>query len=89
MVGGTEWLGLAGAHVNSGSDYARFVYFTNGGFPLATGGYTDFAYADLSSAISSNTTGLTSAAVFHDRVYLGFLDPSTQSPEGFASAGGT
>jgi len=80
VVGGTEWLGLAGAHVNSGSDYARFVYFTNGGFPLATGGYTDFAYADLSSAISSNTTGLTSAAVFHDRVYLGFLDPSTQSP---------
>jgi hypothetical protein len=79
-VGGTEWLGVAGAHVNSGSDYARFVYFTNGAFPLAPGGYTDFAYTDLAGAISSSSTGLTSAAVFHDRVYLGFLDPSTNSP---------
>ena len=80
MVGGTEWLGLAGAHVNSGSDYARFVYFTNGGFPLATGGYTDFAYTDLSSAIASSAVGLTAASVFHDRVYLGFRDGGSQSP---------
>jgi uncharacterized repeat protein (TIGR01451 family) len=80
IVGGTEWLGLAGAHVNSGTDYARFVYFTNGTFPLATGGYTDFAYTDLSSQVSSSTSALTSAAVFHNRVYLGFRDTSTQDP---------
>ena len=79
MVKGTEWLGVSGAHVNTGSDYARFVYFTNGGFPLASGGYTDFAYSDLSGAIASSATGLSSAAVFHDRVYLGFLDPG-QAP---------
>jgi hypothetical protein len=80
IVGGTEWLGLAGAHVNSGTDYARFVYFTNGTFPLATGGYTDFAYTDLSSQLSSSTSALTSAAVFHNRVYLGFSDGSASSP---------
>ena len=74
VVAGTEWLGLAGAHANAGTDYARFVYLTNGGFPLATGGYTDFAYADLSSAVSSSTNSLTAAAIYHDRLYLGFQD---------------
>jgi len=80
VVAGTEWLGLAGAHVNAGTDFARFVYLTNGGFPLASGGYTDFAYADLSNNVSSSTSSLTAAAVYHDRLYLGFQDGSGLSP---------
>ncbi len=80
VVAGTEWLGLAGAHVNAGTDYARYVYFTNAGFPLAAGGYTDFTYADLSSNLSYSTRSLTAAAVYHDRFYLGFQDESGASP---------
>jgi len=80
VVAGTEWLGLAGAHVNAGTDFARYVYLTKAAFPLATGGYTDFAYADLSSNVPSSTTSLTAAAVFHDRVYLGFQDGSGSTP---------
>ncbi|MBS2021892.1 MAG: hypothetical protein JST92_05740 [Deltaproteobacteria bacterium] len=81
-IGGTDWLGAAGAHVNSGSDYSRFVYLTNPSFPLASGGYTDFAYVDLSGSLdlSSSTDALTSAAVFENRMYFGFHDASALTP---------
>ncbi|MFL5313130.1 MAG: hypothetical protein ACJ79H_22075 [Myxococcales bacterium] len=74
VIGGSEWLGLAGAHVNAGTDFARFVYLTNPGFPTTAGGDTDFAYVDLSSSVSSSATSLTAAAAYHDRLYLGFQD---------------
>lgn len=75
VVAGTEWLGVAGAHTNGGTDYARFVYFSSPGFPLAAGAI-DLAYSDLVSSpyLSQSTRGATAAAVFHDRVYLGFQD---------------
>ncbi|HYR20514.1 MAG TPA: hypothetical protein VEQ15_13540 [Myxococcales bacterium] len=79
VIAGTEWLGLAGAHANAGTDFARFVYLTQAGFPLATGGYTDFAYADLSNKVSSSTVSITAAAAYHDRLYLGFQDGSGSS----------
>jgi len=53
---------------------------TNPGFPLATGGATDFAYTDLSNNVGSSTSSLTAAAVYHDRLYLGFQDGSGASP---------
>ncbi len=76
VVAGAEWLGVAGAHTNGGTDYARFVYFSSPAFPLASGGAIDFAYSDLVSSpyLSQSTHGATAAAVFHDRVYLGFQD---------------
>jgi hypothetical protein len=80
VVAGTEWLGLAGAHANSGTDYARFVYLSSTQFPATPAGGTHFAYVDLVNDIPSSANSLTSAAVFHDRLYLGFQDGSGQSP---------
>ncbi|HMC69896.1 MAG TPA: CARDB domain-containing protein, partial [Mycobacteriales bacterium] len=41
VISGMEWLGVTGAQAGSGTDYARYLYLTNPGFPLATGSYTD------------------------------------------------
>src|SRR5205085_3137391 len=54
VVAGTEWLGLAGAHANSGSDYARFVYLSSTQFPASSAGGKHFAYVDLVNDIPSS-----------------------------------
>ena len=74
LVSGTEWLGLTGAYPGGATDSTRYVYLTAPGFPLATGGVTDFAYSDLGSAPPATATNVSSAVVFHDRLYLGFQD---------------
>ncbi|MFL5365539.1 MAG: hypothetical protein ACJ781_08700 [Myxococcales bacterium] len=74
LVSGMEWLGLTGGYPAGATDSSRFVYLTASGFPLATGGVTDFAYSDLGSASPATATDVTSAVVFHDRLYLGFED---------------
>jgi hypothetical protein len=76
FVSNTEWLGLTGAHVNTGADYARYLYLTKPGFAPAAGGYTDLAYSDLGSAAPTSGTNATSATVFHNQLYVGFQTSS-------------
>jgi hypothetical protein len=73
VVSGTEWLGLTGAHVNTGADYPRYVYLTNRNF-VPAGAYTDLAYSDLGGSAPTSATNVTSAVAFHNQLYVGFQD---------------
>jgi hypothetical protein len=68
---GTEWLGLVGAHVNTGTDYPRYLYLTNPTFQ-PVGIYTDLAYSDLGGSAPTGATNATSAVVFQNQLYVGF-----------------
>ena len=78
-IGGTDWYGGAG---EVGSGGARFLYLTNGQFPLAAGGSDDLAYVDLKNVTGAPRSArtVTAAHAFRDRLYLGILDTSLLSP---------
>ncbi|GAC1536018.1 MAG: hypothetical protein NVS2B9_01590 [Myxococcales bacterium] len=75
---GVEWLGLAGG--TPGRPGTNMVYMTNTSIPLVAGA-DHFAYVDLGAGILTNysTLTLTAAHLFHDRLYLGFLDNGARS----------
>jgi hypothetical protein len=72
VVSSTEWLGLVGAHVNTGTDYPRYLYLTNPNFQIVAGGYTDLAYSDLGGSAPTSATNATSAVAFQNQLYVGF-----------------
>lgn len=78
-IGGVDWYGGAGEAAGGG---ARFLYLTNGLFPLAPGGRDDLAFVDLSSATGAPAAArtLTAAHVFRDKLYLGILETGQRSP---------
>src|SRR4051812_1103455 len=76
-IAGTEWYLVAGPSTSGGS---RYVYLTNGSFPLAAGGSDDLAFVQIQSGQEGSTRMITSAHFFQDRVYLGFLDSSGAGP---------
>ncbi|HYY51616.1 MAG TPA: hypothetical protein VE755_02035, partial [Myxococcales bacterium] len=72
-VRGTEWYLVTGASTSSGS---RYLYMTNPGFPLASGGYDDLAFVQVQAGQASSTRMMTAAHFFQDQLFIGFLDNS-------------
>ena len=76
-AGGTEWYLVTGASNTSGS---RYLYMTNAGFPLASGGFDDLAFVQVQAGQFASTRMLTAVHIFQSKLYLGFLDNSGRVP---------
>ncbi|HZX96210.1 MAG TPA: hypothetical protein VFE90_16945 [Myxococcales bacterium] len=77
-VNGTEWYLVTGASPSGGS---RYLYMTNGNFPLASG-FDDLAFVQLAAGQGSSARMMTAAHFMQNQLYLGFYDtggPSTAS----------
>jgi hypothetical protein len=72
MLGGTEWLVLAGARSSGDLEY---VYMTSDG-----DGVLDFSFVDLSAFLGGATRGLSAMHAFGNRLYLGFGDTGGSRP---------
>ena len=53
---------------------SRYLYLTNGTFPLATGGYDDLAYVQIASGQTGAARVITAGAFAGNRLYLGLFD---------------
>ncbi|GAC1340041.1 MAG: hypothetical protein NVSMB23_09810 [Myxococcales bacterium] len=83
VLNGVEWLMLSGARPNGGT---RFLYLTNGGFPLTSGGRDHFAFLNLEKVVRGSTTAATAGLPFENSVYLGSSDTGTTGgPSGYTA----
>jgi hypothetical protein len=84
VLNGVEWLLLTGARPIGGT---RFLYMTNGSFPLLPGPPVrdHFAYVSLEKLVRSSTTAATSALTFQNSLYLGSSDMGTTGSQGFTA----
>jgi hypothetical protein len=76
-VRGTEWYLVSGPSTSGGS---RYLYMTNPGFPLASGGYDDLAFVQVQAGQVGSTRMMTAAHFFQDQLFIGFLDSSGTVP---------
>jgi hypothetical protein len=72
IIGGDEWLVVAGARTGGDLDY---VYMTRDSDPVL-----DFWYVDLSDSLGGATEGTSSMHVFDNRVFVGFPDTGGSRP---------
>ncbi len=73
VMGGQEWLGVAGANTAGDVDY---IYLTQ-----ERDAQLDFRFVDLDEApLGGQTKGTSSALFFHERLYLGFPDTGGNRP---------
>lgn len=73
VMGGREWLGVAGANTAGDLDY---IYLTQ-----ETDAQLDFRFVDLDEApLGGQTKGTSAALFFHERLYLGFPDTGGNRP---------
>jgi len=78
FVNGTEWYLVSGA--SASSSFARYVYLTNGNFPLAPGGYDDLAWAQIQAGQTGGTRTTTVTGFLRNAVYLGFMTDASDTP---------
>jgi hypothetical protein len=82
VLNGVEWLILSGARPNGGT---RFLYMTNGTFPLTTGGRDHLAYLALEHVVHGSTTAATAGLAFENALYLGSSDTGTSGSQSYTA----